>query len=211
MCGHTAYDWNTMPRLRRFGATNTRRGTEATMRPRSVISPASGRSSPATSRSVVVLPQPLGPSSVNTSPRRTSSDARSTAGWDSKALLTSSSVRTVSIDLDLLDDGAADVLRLHDFGEVFFRVDLHELGVGRHRVLRVTGLDPDAPGVRLDLLGPDDLRVPGEEPVDEDLRRVRMRRAVDQPDVAAARAHQGHLGKMDQLEILGEALALEGG
>src|ERR1700730_13099501 len=211
MWGHTAYDWKTMPRLRRFGATNTCGGTEATTRPRKVISPASGRSSPATRRRVVVLPQPLGPSNVNTSPRRTSSDARSTAGWAPKGLRTSSSASTVSIVLDLLDDGAGDVLRLHDLGKVFFRVDLHEPGVGRHRILRVTGLDADSPGVRLDLLGPDDLRVPGEEPVDEDLRRVRMRRAVDEPDGAAARAHRGHLGEMDELQILSKALALEGG
>src|ERR1700730_2761665 len=211
MWGHTAYDWKTMPRLRRFGATNTCLGTEATTRPRKVISPASGRSSPATSRRVVVLPQPLGPSNVNTSPRRTSSEAWSTAGWRPKVLLTSSSERTVSINLDLLDDGAGDVLCLHDLGKVFFGVDLHEFGIRRHRVVRVTGLDPDAPGVCLDLLRPDDLGVPGEEPVDEDLCRVRMRRAVDEPDGAAARAHRGHLGKMDELEILAEALALEGG
>src|SRR5216117_3765392 len=174
MCGQIAYDWKTMPRFRRFGARNTRRGTEATMRPRSVISPASGRSSPATSRSVVVMPQPLGPSSVKTSPRRTSRVARSTAGFGPKALLTPSSAKTVSIGLDLLDDGARDVLRLHDLGQVLLGVDLHELGVRRHRVLRVARLDPGAPGVGLDLLGPDHLRVPGEEPVDEDLGRGRM-------------------------------------
>ena len=77
-----------MPRLRRFGWTKIRRGTEATTRPRSVISPPSGRSSPATRRRVVVLPQPLGPRRVNTSPRRTSSDARSTATCGGKTLLT---------------------------------------------------------------------------------------------------------------------------
>src|SRR6267143_679841 len=211
MCGQIAYDWKTMPRFRRFGARNTRRGTEATMRPRSVISPASGRSSPATRRSVVVLPQPLGPSRVKTSPRRTSRDARSTAGWGPKALLTSSSAKTVSIGLDLLDDGAGDVLRLHDLGQVVFGVDLEEFGVGRHRVLRVARLDSDAPCVRLDLLGPDDLRVPGEKPVDEDLGRGRMRRTIDEPERAAARAHRGHFGEVEELEILGEPLPLEGG
>src|ERR1700730_9084279 len=196
-----------MPRLRRFGATKTRRGTEATTRPRNVISPPSGRSRPATRRKVVVLPQPLGPSSVNTSPRRTSSAARSTAGWEPKTLLTSSSARTVSIAVDLapgdlLDDGAADILRLHDLGQVLLRVHLHELGVGRHRVLRVAGLHTETPTVRLDLPGPDDLRVLGEEPVDEDLRRAGMRRPVDEPDGAAARAHRGQLGQVQQLEGL---------
>src|SRR5262249_49707559 len=210
MCGQIAYDWKTVPRFRRFGGRDTRRGTEAPPRPRRVISPPSGRSSPATSRSVVVLPQPLGPSSVKTSPRRTSRDARSTAGLGPKALLTSSSAKTVSIGLDLLDDGARDVLRLHDLGQVFLGVDLHEFGVGRHCVLRVARLDPDAPGVGLGLLGPDDLRVAGEKPVDEDLRRGRMRRAIDEEDRAAAGAHRGHLRQVEQLEILGETLPLEG-
>src|SRR5215468_4084245 len=118
-----------MPRLRWFGGTKTRRGTEATIRPRSMISPPSGRSRPATRRSVVVLPQPLGPSSVNTSPRRTSSVARSTATCGANTLLTSSSVRTGSIAAALrgalakrlgrlLHDGLGDVLRLHDLGQV---------------------------------------------------------------------------------------------
>ncbi len=99
MCGQMAYDWKTMPRLRRFGGTKIRRDTEATTRPRRVMSPPSGRSSPATSRSVVVLPQPLGPRRVNTSPRCTSSDARSTATCGGNTLLTSTSVRTDSIAL----------------------------------------------------------------------------------------------------------------
>src|SRR6185503_4669755 len=205
-----------MPRLRWFGWTKIRRDTEATTRPRKVISPPSGRSRPATSRRVVVLPQPLGPRRVNTSPRWTSREARSTATWGGKTLLTSASERTVSIALDpragsLLDDGSSDVLRLHDLGQVLLGVDLHELGLGRHRVLRVAGLDPGAPAVRLHLLGPGHLRVPGEEPVDEDLGRIGMRRAIDQPDRAAARAHGGHLGEMQELEVLGEALLLVGG
>ena len=75
-----------MPRLRLFGGTKSRRGAEATSRPRRVISPASGCSSPATSRRVVVLPQPLGPSRVKISPRLTSSDARSTAGGRAEQL-----------------------------------------------------------------------------------------------------------------------------
>src|SRR6266581_6449273 len=119
-----------MPSPRCSGGTYTRRSVATTTRPWISISPLSGRSSPATSRSVVVLPQPLGPRSVKTSPRRTSRDARSTAGFGPKALLTSSSAKTVSIGLDLLDDGAGDVLRLDDLGQVIFGVDLHELGVG---------------------------------------------------------------------------------
>src|SRR6266705_1279426 len=96
MCGQIAYDWKTMPRLRLCGAKNTRRGTEATTRPRSALSPASGCSSPATRRKVVVLPQPLGPSSVKISPRSTSSDAPSRARTAPKTLVTPSRRRTIT-------------------------------------------------------------------------------------------------------------------
>src|SRR5690242_18022030 len=72
MCGQIAYDWNTMPKPRRFGATKTPRLEEYTTRPATLISPARGRSRPAIERSVVVLPQPLGPSSVNSFPSGTS-------------------------------------------------------------------------------------------------------------------------------------------
>ena len=86
-----------MPRLRWFGGTKSRRGAEATTRSRRVISPASGRSRPATSRRVVVLPQPLGPSRVKTSPRRMDSETESTAAASAlNRLLTRSSARTVS-------------------------------------------------------------------------------------------------------------------
>src|SRR5438128_792264 len=53
-----------------------RRDAEATTRSRRVISPLSGRSRPATRRSVVVLPQPLGPRRVKTSPRRVAGAGR---------------------------------------------------------------------------------------------------------------------------------------
>ena len=71
MCGQMAYDWNTMPKPRRFGAMKTPFDDENTTRSLTVISPARGRSSPAIDRSVVVLPQPLGPSSVNRRPSGT--------------------------------------------------------------------------------------------------------------------------------------------
>src|SRR5256885_561276 len=96
MCGQIAYDWKPMPRLRLGGPRTPRRGTEATTRPRSAISPASGCSSPATRRKVVVLPQPLGPSSVKISPRSTSSDAPSRARTAPKTLVTRSRRRTIT-------------------------------------------------------------------------------------------------------------------
>src|SRR6202795_4124701 len=111
-----------MPRLRLFGGTKSRRGADATRRPRRVISPASGCSSPATSRRVVVLPQPLGPSRVKISPRLISSDVRSTAAAVPNSLLTPSRARTVSplsgagAATALLDHRFCDVLGLHHFG-----------------------------------------------------------------------------------------------
>src|SRR3990170_4111618 len=52
--------------------TNPRCPGEFTIRPPISISPLSGRSNPATQRSVVVLPQPLGPSKTQNSPSPTS-------------------------------------------------------------------------------------------------------------------------------------------
>src|SRR5438046_5881579 len=61
-----------MPKPRRLGATKTPRVEEYTTRSPTLISPKRGRSRPAIERSVVVLPQPLGPSSVNSFPSGTS-------------------------------------------------------------------------------------------------------------------------------------------
>src|SRR5882762_7446786 len=61
-----------MPKPRRLGATKTFRAEEYTTRSPTLISPARGRSRPAIERSVVVLPQPLGPSRGNSFPSGTS-------------------------------------------------------------------------------------------------------------------------------------------
>src|SRR5882724_636675 len=61
-----------MPKPRRLGATKTPFVEEYTTRSATLISPARGRSRPAIERRVVVLPQPLGPSSVNSFPSGTS-------------------------------------------------------------------------------------------------------------------------------------------
>src|SRR5215510_11479464 len=68
-----------MPRLRSFGGTNTLAGTLTTGRSPMVMRPPSGFSRPATQRSVVVLPQPEGPSSVTISPAATSKSMLATA------------------------------------------------------------------------------------------------------------------------------------
>ena len=60
-----------MPRSRERGGTRMPRSGDDTSRPAMLISPAVGCSSPATQRSVVVLPQPDGPSSTTISPAGT--------------------------------------------------------------------------------------------------------------------------------------------
>src|SRR5262249_49758212 len=80
MCGHTAYDWNTMPMSRWRGGTMTPSAGADTVRPPIAIVPPVGCSSPATQRSVVVLPQPEGPSSTTISPAGTTKLTPSTAG-----------------------------------------------------------------------------------------------------------------------------------
>src|SRR5438093_13279732 len=62
-----------MPRLRRYG------GTCVSRRPPSRISPAVADSKPAIIMRVVVLPEPLGPSSVKNSPDATVREMSSTA------------------------------------------------------------------------------------------------------------------------------------
>src|SRR5437879_5097382 len=61
-----------MPRLRLCGGTKTPPVTSSMVWLPTAIRPASGRSRPAMQRSVVVLPQPEGPSSVTISPAPTS-------------------------------------------------------------------------------------------------------------------------------------------
>src|SRR5689334_1679210 len=72
-CGNSAYCWNTMLTGRLSG------GSWVMSRPRRRIRPAVGSSKPPIMRSVVVLPQPEGPSSEKNSPGRISSETPSTA------------------------------------------------------------------------------------------------------------------------------------
>ncbi len=60
-----------MPILRSRGGSSTPRAGDDTTRPAMLIVPAVGCSSPATQRSVVVLPQPEGPSRTTISPAGT--------------------------------------------------------------------------------------------------------------------------------------------
>ena len=63
-------------------------GSVVTSRPRSSIRPRVGRSKPPIIRSVVVLPQPDGPSSVRNSPVSTVSETSSTAVTSRNCLVT---------------------------------------------------------------------------------------------------------------------------
>src|SRR5215470_12469851 len=68
-----------MPMLRWCGGTNTLASASTTARSPMLMRPPSARSRPATQRSVVVLPQPDGPSSVTISPAATSKSMPATA------------------------------------------------------------------------------------------------------------------------------------
>src|ERR1700737_671546 len=69
-----------MPRSRSRGGTRMPRAGDDTTRPAILISPDVGCSSPATQRSVVVLPQPEGPSRTTISPAGTAKLTPSIAG-----------------------------------------------------------------------------------------------------------------------------------
>src|ERR1700681_4924720 len=69
-----------MPRSRSRGGTKMPRAGDDTTRPAILISPPVGCSRPATQRSVVVLPQPDGPSSTTISPAGTEKLTPSIAG-----------------------------------------------------------------------------------------------------------------------------------
>ena len=68
-----------MPKLRLSGGTNTPAAASVTASPSMLIGRRSARSKPAMQRSVVVLPQPEGPSSEMNSPGATVNETSSTA------------------------------------------------------------------------------------------------------------------------------------
>src|SRR5262244_123348 len=85
MCGNSAYCWNTVLTSRLYG------GSSAASLPPIKISPSSGCSKPAISRSEVVLPQPDGPRSDRNSPLCTLSVTASTAVSEPNRLVTARS------------------------------------------------------------------------------------------------------------------------
>src|SRR6266571_5406971 len=116
-----------MPMLRSYG------GSGSTRRSPKRISPPSGCAKPATSRSSDVLPQPEGPSSVNSSPSATSNVARSTAVTPPKRLTTSRSA-ILTPGSRLLPDGldVGPELRLQRLGALLrdrLVVDVRHLAI----------------------------------------------------------------------------------
>src|SRR5262245_8851341 len=87
--------------------------------PPTVISPERGRSSPAIERKVVVLPQPLGPSSVNSLPCGTSKLTSCAARmvWPCSPVYSVQSAETVSTSVLFDSELAAHPLGNHDQDE----------------------------------------------------------------------------------------------
>src|SRR6188472_2205735 len=99
-----------MPRSRRRGGTRTPRSGDDTTLPAMLISPDVGCSSPATQRSVVVLPQPEGPSRTTISPGATSKLTPSTAGRPTANCLRRSRISSAAATLLAVAVGLVPVL-----------------------------------------------------------------------------------------------------
>src|SRR5439155_767468 len=153
-----------MPILRAYG------GSPSTRRSPNRMSPPSTGEKPAIMRSSVVLPQPDGPSSVNSSPSPISSVTRSTAVAAPNRLVTSRSAILIRSRFlpDRLDVAAEPRLeRLRALGGHGLVVDVRHVAISRGEVAGVGGqlLEP-VPALLLPVHGQDHL-----------VRRVRRRRA----------------------------------
>src|ERR1700730_9638397 len=90
-----------MPRSRRRGGTRIPRSGDETTLPAMLISPDVGCSSPATQRSVVVLPQPEGPSRTTISPAGTAKLTPSIAGRPIENCLRRSVTSSVAVMMSI--------------------------------------------------------------------------------------------------------------
>src|SRR5690606_30513823 len=147
MCGQIAYDWNTMPKLRRLGAMNTLLAEEYTVVPLTEIRPDLGRSSPAMERSVVVLPQPLGPSSVNSLPSGTSKQMSCAALTVSPFSLGYSVYRFCTLNMICLQ-----LEFVSRFSSGFFDAEALAQELSRHHQQEESDDEHDAQGGKLDIL-----------------------------------------------------------
>src|SRR5258707_862541 len=133
-----------MPSPRWFGGTKTPLPAEYTPSPPTTISPCCGRSRPAIERSVVVLPQPLGPSSVNSLPAGTSkvTSCAALTGWPPAVAYSVQSAETLSMALRFRDpELLADKLRQKDEAEQ--GRNQHDAERGQFHVLPVLPQLPD--------------------------------------------------------------------
>src|SRR5258706_14171717 len=97
---------------------------EVTSRPASSMRPESGRSNPAIKRSIVVLPDPEGPTRVKNSPRSTTRSTPSTTTTCPEFFRTASSFRAGPFAASVM--GGHDVL---DLRELLERIDPDVLSV----------------------------------------------------------------------------------
>src|SRR5271165_3120773 len=118
-----------MPRSRERGGTRMPRSGDDTTLPAMLISPEVGCSRPATQRSVVVLPQPDGPSSTTISPAGTAKLTPSIAGrpianclrkpvTSSVAVIASAPGPSLPVTVDLVPLGDPGGMQLHILIEV---------------------------------------------------------------------------------------------
>src|SRR6185312_15869833 len=98
-------------------------GSWVTSRPLIITDPVSGRSSPVISRSVVVLPAPLGPSKTRNSPSLTASESSRTASTEPKRLLIlrrmTSAMATAPLVFSPYRESTAGVEQCQPFGVEF--------------------------------------------------------------------------------------------
>src|ERR1051325_7290278 len=138
-----------MPRSRNRGGTRMPRSGDETTLPAMLISPSVGCSSPATQRSVVVLPQPEGPSSTTISPAGTAKLTPSIAGrpianclrrsvtWRVAVIASTVSLlrRSLRVAVGLVPIGVPGRLELHILIELG-NPDLDYLGIKTFRKSR---------------------------------------------------------------------------
>src|SRR5476651_2726322 len=113
-----------MPRSRDRGGTMMPRAGDDTILPPILISPSVGCSRPATQRSVVVLPQPDGPSSTTISPAGTAKLTPSIAGRPIANCLRRSVTSSVAVMMSRMPRSLAIAEGLVPFGDPW-PVQLH--------------------------------------------------------------------------------------
>src|SRR5436190_1763117 len=116
------------------------------MRPSTAISPDTGRSSPAIERSVVVLPQPEGPSSVNSLPSGTSNETFCAALTTVPCSLAYSvwSDLTLSTFRSLLAFGNSELLA-HELGDHHQAEQQHDQHDAERRQFDILSVLPQLP------------------------------------------------------------------